>query len=71
MIFHNFKDRASNDYENDIEKSNKAEQILIEDRCCFSDYECPPPTQQENGDRLLGILQYCWDHVKEAHSLAY
>ena len=38
---------------------------------CFCDYECPPPTQQENSDRFLGILQHCWDHVEEYHPLAY
>ena len=68
---HDFEDRANNDYEHDFEKTKEAEKILSEDRCCFCDYECPPPTQQENGDRFLGILQHCWDHVEEAHPLAY
>ena len=68
---HDFGDRANNDYEHDFEKTKQAEKILSEDRCCFCDYECPPPTQQENGDRFLGILQHCWDHVEEYHPLAY
>ena len=68
---HDFEDRANNDYEHDFEKTKQAEKILSEDRCCFCDYECPPPTQQENCDRFLGILQHCWDHVEEYHPLAY
>ena len=68
---HDFEDRANNDYEHDFEKTKEAEKILSEDRCCFCDYECPPPTQEENGDRFLGILQHCWDHVEESHPLAY
>ena len=68
---HYFEDRANNDYEHDFEKTKEAEKILSKDRCCFCDYQCPPPTQQENVDRFLGILQHCWDHVEEAHPLAY
>ena len=40
---HDFEDRANNDYEHDFEKTKEAEKILSEDRCCFCDYECPPP----------------------------
>ena len=68
---HDFEDRVNNDYEHDFEKTKEAEKILSEDRCCFCDYECPPPTQQENGERCFGILQHCWDHVEEFHPLAY
>ena len=68
---HDFEDRANNDYEHDFEKTKEAEKILSEDRCCFCNYECPPPTPQENGERFLGILQQCWDHIEESHPLAY
>ena len=68
---HDFEDRANNDYEHDFEKTKEAEKILSEDRCCFCNYECPAPTPQENGERFLGILQQCWDHIEESHPLAY
>ena len=70
---HDFADRANNDYEHDIEKTKEAEKLLSErDRCCFCDeFVCPPPTQLENDDRVLGILQSLWDHIELAHNLAY
>ena len=68
---HDFEDRANNDYEHDFEKTKEAEKILSEDRCCFCNYECPPPTPQKNGERFFGILQQCWDHIEESHPLAY
>ena len=68
---HDFEDRANNDYEHDFEKTKEAEKILSEDRCCFCNYECPAPTPQENGERFLGILQQCWDHIEKSHPLAF
>ena len=70
---HDFADRANNDYEHDFEKTKEAEKLLSErDRCCFCDeYKCPPPTQLENDDRFLGILQSLWDHIELAHTQAY
>ena len=70
---HDFADRANNDYEHDVEKTKEAEKLLSErDRCCFCDeYKCPPPTQLENDDRFLGILQSLWDHIELAHTQAY
>ena len=69
---HDFADRANNDYEHDFEKTKEAEKLLSEDRCCFcEDYECPPPTQLENDDRILGILQSLWDHIELSHSQAF
>ena len=69
---HDFEDRANNDYEHDFEKTKEAEKLLSEDRCCFChDYECPPPTQLENDDRILGILQSLWDHIELSHSQAF
>ena len=70
---HDFADRANNDYEHDFEKTKEAEKLLSgRDRCCFChEYECPPPTQLENEDRFLGILQSLWDHIEVAHNQAY
>ena len=70
---HDFADRANNDYEHDFEKTKEAEKLLSErDRCCFChEYECPPPTQLENNDRILGILQSLWDHIELSHSQAF
>ena len=70
---HDFADRANNDYEHDFEKTKEAEKLLSEtDRCCFCDYECPPPTQQENNDRFSnGVLESLYDHVELSHPVAY
>ena len=70
---HDFEDRVNNDYEHDFEKTKEAEKLLSEtDRCCFCDYECPPPTQQENNDRFSnGVLESLWDHVELSHPVAY
>ena len=70
---HDFEDRANNDYEHDFEKTKEAEKLLSEtDRCCFCDYECPPPTQQENNDRFSnGVLESLYDHVELSHPVAY
>ena len=69
-----FEDRANNDYYHDFEKVKEAEKILAEtDRCCFCEYECPPPTQQEDKDResSFGVLQSLWDHIEQSHPLAF
>ena len=70
---HDFEDRANNDYEHDFEKTEEAEKLLSErDRCCFCDYKCPPPTQQENNDRSSnGVLESLWDHIELSHPVAY
>ena len=70
---HDFADRANNDYEHDFEKTKEAEKLLSErDMCCFCDYECPPPTQQENNDRFSnGVLESLWDHIELSHPVAY
>ena len=43
------------------------------DKCCFCDYKCPTPTEQEEKDREtgFGLLDNLWDHIEEAHPLAY
>ena len=70
---HDFANRANSDYEHDFEKTKEAEKLLSEtDRCCFCDYECPPPTQQENNDRFSnGVLESLWDHIELSHPVAY
>ena len=70
---HDFENRANNDYEHDFEKTKEAEKLLSEtDRCCFCDYECPPPTQQENKDRTMnGVLESLFDHIELSHPVAY
>ena len=70
---HDFEDRANNDYDHDFEKTKEAEKLLSErDRCCFCEYECPPPTQQENDDRTMnGVLESLYDHIELSHPIAY
>ena len=70
---HDFANRANSDYEHDFEKTKEAEKLLSEtDRCCFCDYKCPPPTQQENNDRFSnGVLESLYDHVELSHPVAY
>ena len=69
-----FEDRANNDYYHDFEKVKEAEKILAEtDRCCFCEYQCPPPTLEEDKDRecSFGVLQSLWDHIEQSHPLAF
>ena len=49
----------------DIKKRDEARHLMSEtDRCCFCEYECPPPTQQEDESRILGNLMSMWDHIE-------
>ena len=51
-----FEDRANNDYDYDLEKVDEAVKILGKtDKCCFCDYKCPTPTEQEEKDRESGF----------------
>ena len=56
-----YEDRANNDlwdWDADQEKVKEAEKLLREkDRCCFCDFDCPPPSEQENKSRIFGCLQ--------------
>ena len=37
------------------EKVKEAEKLLRDtDRCCSCDFDCPPPSEQENKNRLFG-----------------
>ena len=61
-------DFGTPDYDHDFEKTKEAEKILSQtDRCCFCAFQCPLPTQQENGKRLFGILENLWDHIENEH----
>ena len=61
-------DFGTPEYDHDLEKVKKAEQILSQtDRCCFCAYKCPSPNQLENGGRLFGVLQILWDHIENDH----
>ena len=41
------------------------------DRCCFCDYECPPPTQLEDESRIMGNLMSLYDHIELSHPVAH
>ena len=43
------------------------------DKCCFCEYDCPSPSEQEEKDREsgFGILDSLWDHIEQSHPLAY
>ena len=63
-----------NDYDHDLEKVDEAVKILGKtDKCCFCDYKCRTPTEQEEKDceSGFGVLDSLWDHIEEAHALAY
>ena len=68
-------DRANNDLwdgDADLEKAKEAEKLMSEtDMCCFCDFDCPPPTQQENKKRNCGLLQSLCDHIELSHPLAW
>ena len=70
-----YEDRANNDlwdWDADQEKVKEAEKLLREtDRCCFCDFDCPPPSEQENKKRYFGVLESLSDHIELAHPLAY
>ena len=56
----------------DIKKRDEARHLMSEtDRCCFCEYECPPPTQQEDESRILGNLMSMWDHIELSHPVAH
>ena len=69
-----FEDRANNDYHHDLKKVDEAMKILGKtDKCCFCEYKCPTPTEQEEKDREtgFGLLDSLQDHIEEFHPLAY
>ena len=70
-----YEDRANNDlwdWDANRVKVKEADKLLREtDRCCFCDFDCPPPSEQENKGRLYGVLESLWDHIKLSHQLAF
>ena len=70
-----YEDRANNDlwdWDANQEKVKEAEKLLRDtDRCCFCDFDCPPPSEQENKGRLFGVLESLWGHIELSHPLAY
>ena len=69
-----FEDRANNDYHHDLKKVDETMKIPGKtDKCCFCDYKCPTPTEQEEKDREIGfgLLDSLWDHIEKRHPLAY
>ena len=51
-----FEDRANNDYHHDLKKVDETMKIPGKtDKCCFCDYKCPTPTEQEEKDRETGF----------------
>ena len=69
-----FEDRANNDYHHDLKKVDETMKIPGKtDKCCFCDYKCPTPTEQEEKDREIGfgLLDSLLDHIEELHPLPY
>ena len=70
-----YEDRANNDlwdWDANKEKVKEAEKLLRDtDRCCFCDFDCPPPSEQENKSRLFGVLESLLGHIELSHPLAY
>ena len=63
-------DFGTPEYDLDLEKVKKAEQILSQtDRCCFCTFQCPLPNHQESDKRVFGILNTLWDHIENEHPL--
>ena len=65
---------ANNDHHYDLKKVGEAMNILGKtDDCCFCNYKCPTPTEQEERNREtgFGILDSLLDHIEELHPLAY
>ena len=65
---------ANNDHHHDLKKVDEAMNILGKtDKCCFCNYKCPTPTEQEARDREtgFGILDSLLDHIEEFHPLPY
>ena len=56
-----YEDRANNDlwdWDANQEKVKEAEKLLRDtDRCCFCDFDCPSPLEQENKGRLFGVFR--------------
>ena len=75
LVPEDYEDRANNDlwdWDANQEKVEEAEKLLREtDRCCFCDFDCPPPSEQENKKRYFGVLESLSDHIELAHPLAY
>ena len=53
-----YEDRANNDlwdWDANRKKVKEADKLLREtNRCCFCDFDCPPPSEQENEGKSLG-----------------
>ena len=70
-----YEDRANNDlwdWDANSKKVKEADKLLREtDRCCFCDFDRPPPSEQENKGRLFGVLESLCDHIELSHPLAF
>ena len=70
-----YEDRANNDlwdWDANSKKVKEADKLLREtDRCCFCDFDCPPPSEQDNKGRLFGVLESLCDHIELSHPLAF
>ena len=59
-------------WEHDVKRRDEARKLMGEtDRCCFCDYECPPPTQLEDESRIMGNLMSLYDHIELSHPVAH
>lgn len=70
-----FADRADNDQwdcDANYALAREADKLMGDtDMCCFCDFICPPPSEEENKGRLGGMLQSLCDHVELEHPLAW
>ena len=41
------------------------------DKCCFCEFNCPPPSQQEDENRFDGVQDSLWDHIEMYHPLEW
>ena len=59
-------------WDSNTEKVEEAKSLMAaSDMCCFCEFNCPPPSQQEDVDRFDGILDSLWDHIEMNHPLEW
>ena len=59
-------------WDTNTEKVEEAKSLMAaSDKCCFCDFNCPPPSQQEDENRFDGVLDSLWDHIEMYHPLEW
>ena len=68
----NIEDWVEKYREANTEKVEEAKSLMAAtDKCCFCEYNCPPPSQQEDENRFYGVLDSLWDHIEMNHHLEW